>query len=107
MTPRQPDSPSKTDTDDNRQKELKRLVEIYAMRTREFSEAVATLGSLTGDPARFEEAITEIKKLRNFCEKAGGDLFLFVMRLRATRHPGSAIPAEPLDDPEQAEAAGE
>jgi hypothetical protein len=66
----------KGDPDDRRRKQLKRLVEIYAIRARELSEAVARLGGQIVAGNHFREAITEIERLRVLCDRAGQDLLV-------------------------------
>ena len=45
-----------------RRKDLKQLVEIYALRTRRLSEVVADLGAYVTAEKQIDEIITEIKK---------------------------------------------
>jgi hypothetical protein len=59
-------------------RELKQLIEIYAMRTRRLSEAVAVLGGDVSAERRMDETIAKIKKLSLLVEQAGQDLFAFV-----------------------------
>jgi hypothetical protein len=55
-----------------------RRVEIFAIRTRELSEAVATLHvELTAGKAS-EQTLSEIKRLRALAESAGNDLFAWI-----------------------------
>jgi hypothetical protein len=58
--------------------ELKQLVQIYAMRTRQLSEAVAVLGGHVSAERPIEETMTKIQKLSRLVEQAGLDLFAFV-----------------------------
>ena len=58
--------------------ELKQLVEIYAFRTRQISEALAVLGGHVTAKREIEEIMTEIKKRRGLAEEAATDLFAFV-----------------------------
>jgi hypothetical protein len=58
--------------------ELKQLVEIYALRTRRLSEAIAVLGGHVTAERHIDEIMTEIKKHRSLLEQAGTDLFAFV-----------------------------
>jgi len=73
-----PGSPEKS-SEDGSQKELRRLVEAYAMRAREFYEGVAALGAHLAAGRSLEAAVSDVKKLRSRCEEAGGDLFGFMM----------------------------
>jgi len=58
--------------------ELKQLVEIYSMRTRQLAEALALLGGQVSAERPIEETMTKIKKLSRRVEQAGWDLFAFV-----------------------------
>jgi hypothetical protein len=58
--------------------ELKQLVEIYAVRTRRLSEAIAVLGGHVTAERQIDEIMTEIKKHRSLLEQAATDLFAFV-----------------------------
>jgi hypothetical protein len=49
---------------------------------------------LISDPEQFGNAVTEVKTLRNYCEKAGGDLFLHVMRMHAPQLPALSSDAD-------------
>jgi hypothetical protein len=85
MMPAQPSRPAKSESDDGRLAEFKRVAEIYAIRSRELSEAVSTLGGHLAAGRPFEESITEIRRLRGLCESAGEDFFRFVSSLQASR----------------------
>ena len=61
-----------------RQQELKQLVEIYAVRTRQLSNSIAVLGGYVSAGRQIGEIMTEIKKLRSLLEQAATDLFAFV-----------------------------
>ena len=61
-----------------RRQELKQLVEIYAVRTRELSESIAILGGYVAAGKQIGEIMTEIKQLRALMEQAATDLFAFV-----------------------------
>ena len=61
-----------------RQQELKQLVEIYAVRTRQLSNSIAVLGGYVAAGRQIGEIMTEIKKLRSLLEEAATDLFAFV-----------------------------
>lgn len=84
--------------DDNSQDELRRLVEVYALRSRELSDAVAHLGALlvTGKP--FGSAVRTIRVLRALCNEAADDLFAFLSpaegRLSAAAPTGGEMPQE-------------
>jgi len=69
-----------------RRQELKQLVEIYAVRTRQLSDAIAVLGGHLAAGSQIGEIITEITKLHSLVEAAGTDLFAFV-RPRAEEPP--------------------
>ena len=64
----------RADSEDKRRHELKRVVENYAIRTRELSEAVATLGWQITAGRPFQETIRKIEELRFLCEKASREL---------------------------------
>jgi len=59
-------------------KELKQLVEIYALQARRLSEAVSALGGHLTAERQIDEIMTEIKNLSLLVERAGADLFAFV-----------------------------
>ena len=61
-----------------RRQELKQLVEIYAVRTRQLSDSIAVLGGCVAVGGQIDEIMTEIKKLRSLLEQAATDLFAFV-----------------------------
>jgi hypothetical protein len=61
-----------------RRQELKQLVEIYAVRTRQLSDSIAVLGGYVAAGIQIDEIMTEIKKLRGLLEQAATDLFAFV-----------------------------
>jgi len=58
--------------------ELKQLVEIYAVRTRQLSDSIAVLGGYVAAEKPIGEAMTEIKRLRGLLEQAATDLFACV-----------------------------
>lgn len=58
--------------------ELKQLVEAYAIRSRQLSEAVATLGMQVTSATHVCETIGRIEELRMYCDKAGDQLFAFI-----------------------------
>jgi hypothetical protein len=64
-----------------RRQELKQLVEIYAVRTRELSDSIAFLGGHVAAGRPIGESMTEIKRRRSLVEKAATDLFAFVWPL--------------------------
>jgi hypothetical protein len=74
----QPNRSSHEESHDTRHRELMRLVEIYALRTRELSEAVAVLGGHITAEREIHETIVEIKKIRVLLDRAGMDLLAFV-----------------------------
>ena len=61
-----------------RRQELKQLVEIYAVRTRQLSDSIAVLGGYVAAGRQIGEIMTEVKKLRSLGEQAATDLFAFV-----------------------------
>jgi hypothetical protein len=61
-----------------RRQEFKQLVEIYAIRTRRLSEAIAVLGGYVAAGREIGEIMTEIRKLRSLTEQAATDLFASV-----------------------------
>jgi hypothetical protein len=82
-------------------KELKRLTEQYALRSRELAEAVAALGSLIATDRPIEQAIADIVRLRILSEQSGTELFLFVKRMQeraASAGPGAGTAPAPWDD---------
>jgi hypothetical protein len=58
--------------------ELKQLVEIYALRTRQLSESIAVLGAHLTAQRPIDEIMIEVKKHRSVSERAATDLFAFV-----------------------------
>jgi hypothetical protein len=77
----QPNRTSHEECHDTRGRELMRLVENYALRTRELSEAVALLGGHITAEREIRETLVEIKRIRSLLDKAGVDLLAFVERL--------------------------
>lgn len=73
MTIHQPDSPRKADAR-NRRRDLKQLAETYAIRTREFADAVATLGMNIVSGQQFHDNIQEVERMRVLSEQAHEDL---------------------------------
>ena len=71
-----------------RRQELKQLVEIYAIRTRQLSDSIAVLGGHVTSGRQTGEIMTEIKKLHGLAEQAAMDLFAFVWP-RAEEPPAS------------------
>jgi len=67
--------------EDGRQKELKRLAENYAIRAREFCDAVAALGARISTGKSLASEIAEIEVLRILCERLGSDLLAYVKAL--------------------------
>jgi hypothetical protein len=61
-----------------RRQPLKQLIEIYALRTRRLSEAIAVLAGDFSAERRIEESIIEVKNLSRLVEQAGADLSAFV-----------------------------
>jgi hypothetical protein len=61
-----------------RRQELKQLVEIYAVRTRELSDSIAVLGGYVAAGKPIGEIMSQIKALRRLGEQAATDLFAFV-----------------------------
>jgi hypothetical protein len=57
------------------QKKLKGLAETYAIRVREYSDAVATLGRLIAARQQVKENIVEVERFRALAEQAREDLF--------------------------------
>ena len=84
--------------DDNSQDKLRRLLEVYALRSRELSDAVAHLGALlvTGKP--FGSGIRTIRVRRALCDEAANDLFAFLSpaedRRSAAAPTGAEMPQE-------------
>jgi hypothetical protein len=74
---------STSEPHDTRHKELMRLVEVYALRTRELSEAVALLGGHVTAERQIHESLVEIKRIRVLLDQAGVDLLAFVEPLKA------------------------
>ena len=92
MTPGQAE-----ELDDIRRRELRRFVEIYAIRARELSEAVAALGWQIVAESRFDNTILDIKRLRILCDKAGADLLHFIEQKnpKTTEPPAAAATSDP------------
>ena len=61
-----------------RRQELKQLVEIYAIQTRQLSDSLAVLGGYVAAGSQIGEIMAEITKLHSLLEQAGTDLFAFV-----------------------------
>jgi hypothetical protein len=99
VRPRRLDFPAKVHSDESRCSELKRLVEIYAIRTRELSEVVARLGSDIAAGRRFEETIVEIKKFHVLCERAGEDLFAMIEPPEANQASNAEGETTPTSEP--------
>ena len=55
--------------------ELTNLAESYAIRIRELSDAVATLGRRIAAREQIEENIREVKRLKTLADQAGEELF--------------------------------
>jgi hypothetical protein len=71
-------TPSKLDGSslaDQRQKALRRLAELFAIRARELSEAVAGLGTQIAVGNSLDDAIVEINRVSTLCEAAASDFF--------------------------------
>jgi hypothetical protein len=66
-------------------------VEIYAIRARELSEAVATLGWHLVAESRFQETLLEVRRLRGLCDKAGSDLLAFLERQEGVPPAGNRL----------------
>ena len=61
-----------------KRKDLRQLLEIYALRTRRLSEAVAILGAHVSTEMQIDEIMAEVQKMRRLAEEAGTELFAFV-----------------------------
>lgn len=61
-----------------RQQELKQLVEVYAVRTRQLSDAIAVLGGHVAAGSHIGEVMREIKRVRDLADQAATELFAFV-----------------------------
>ena len=61
-----------------RRQELKQLVEVYAVRTRQLSDSIAVLGGHVAAGSQIGEVMAEITKLHSLAERAATDLFAFV-----------------------------
>ena len=61
-----------------RRQELKQLVEIYAIRTRQLSDTLSLLGGYVAAGRPISEIMNEIKRIRILAENAGTELFAFV-----------------------------
>ena len=77
MTPRRDDRHANADSARRRQ-EMKRLVEIYALRVRRLSEVVAGIGGHITTGRGVDEAVLEAKQLHDLCVEAGRDFFVAV-----------------------------
>ena len=60
--------------DSGRQPELTHLAETYAIRVREFSDAVATLGRRIAARKQIGENLTEVERLKGLVEQASEEL---------------------------------
>jgi hypothetical protein len=87
--------------------EVKRLVEVYATRAREFYEAVAALGGHLATGKSLDAAVAEIKRLRIRCEEAGSDLFVHLMSQQTVRPPGGGAKPGPGVETKGTGAPGE
>jgi hypothetical protein len=61
-----------------RRQELKQLVEIYAIRTRQLSDTLSLLGGYVAAGRPISEIMNEIKRIRILAENAANELFAFV-----------------------------
>jgi hypothetical protein len=60
--------------------EKKRLIETYAVRSRQFSDAVAQLGRMSAQTGQsFLEALEESERLRALCDSAYAQLHKHVV----------------------------
>jgi hypothetical protein len=57
---------------------LMQLIEIYALETRQLSEAISALGGDVSAQRQIGESIIEIRKLGRLVEQAAADLLAFV-----------------------------
>ena len=95
MTPHHPEDCAKTESAENRRRELRQLAETYALQVRKLSEAVANLGRNMATELPFQDTVREIKKIHMHCMRAGEELFAAVepMKARSTSVAGAAPPA--------------
>jgi hypothetical protein len=63
--------------EDSSREVRRRLVETYALRAREYSDAVASLPWSFVLENKFQETLAEVKRLRELCEEAAAQLFEF------------------------------
>ncbi len=73
-----PFGPPTVNGDEGVEQKLKRLQEIYAIRARALSDAVAAFGREIAQGKSFDEKILEIKRLRALSERAGADFLDFI-----------------------------
>ena len=53
---------------------LRKIVEVYALRARQYSDAVARLGRHDHMSPELLALVSEIKRLRALCDEAAGEL---------------------------------
>jgi hypothetical protein len=89
----QADGPPQVSPDES-QDELRRIAEVYALRSRELSDAVAGLGALliTGKP--FGCANRTIKIRRVLCDEAAYRFFAFLSLAEGRRSAGASTGSE-------------
>ena len=74
--------------------ELKRLIETYAIRTRELSETIAMLGGHVAAGRKIDESLEEVKRVSGLAEQAGLDFLAFIERLELRGSPNFSDSAE-------------
>jgi|SRR5215831_14158748 len=83
---------------------LHELLRLYAIRAREFSDAVAHLGRHDHVGSEFWSLVKEIKKRQQSCISTGEELDRFIEQGRATAAASDRTPAEmdrEIDDAKQ------
>jgi hypothetical protein len=57
---------------------LRKIVEVYALRARQYSDAVARLGQHDHTSPELLALVREIKRLRVLCDEAAGELDQYI-----------------------------
>jgi hypothetical protein len=57
---------------------LRKIVEVYALRARQYSDAVARLGRHDRTGPELSALVNEIRRLRALCDEAAGKLDQYI-----------------------------
>jgi hypothetical protein len=68
-----------------------KLVEVFALRAREFSDEVARLGEHQHVGEAFLASMAEVKRLRALCDQAREDLERHMDYVEAERSDGTSV----------------